>query len=57
MVNGSATVPGAEFRFEHNLVDMTGAPYGAAFEIFGSENVRSKGNILLTLSLCGAREC
>jgi hypothetical protein len=48
VVNGSATVPGAEFRFEHNLLDVTGAPYGAAFEIFGSENVRSKGNILLT---------
>jgi hypothetical protein len=48
VVNGSATVPGAEFRFEHNLVDMTGAPYGVAFEVFGSENVRSKGNILLT---------
>lgn len=47
-LNGSATVPGAEFRFEHNLLDVTGAPYGAAFEIFGSENVRSKGNILLT---------
>ncbi|MBK9219478.1 MAG: hypothetical protein IPL70_14345 [Uliginosibacterium sp.] len=48
VVNGSATVPGAEFRFEHNVVDMTGAPYGVAFEIYGSENVRSKGNILLT---------
>ncbi len=48
--NGSPSVPGATFRFDHNVVDQTGISPGTGFGVYGHEDVRSQGNIFLTPS-------